>query len=455
MTSTDRSDIEMQTKTIAPPSRPAHLSARAMAEALSKGEITSVALVEACLDRIAARESDVRAWSFLDAASALDQARAADARRREGRQLGLLDGIPIGVKDVFDTADMPSEYGSAIYRGRRPVADAAAVALLRSAGAIIIGKTATSEFGMYHPSPTRNPHDLSRSPGVSSAGSAAAVVDHMVPLALATQHTASTTLPASFCGAVGFKPTRGFADMTGSNILVPRLTNIAFMSRSVDDAALFAAAFDPTLAASVTHEHLAPPRIAFVRGPGWPSVALDAAVALETLLAGIANTGASVGEAALPPDFDDALTVVMGLLDAHLAFRFGRLPPDDIAQLCPPLRDGIDKGRSISAPRYLELDGQADRLTALAAALFAEHDLLVTLSTPGEATRLEDGPGSGVMSMPWSLCGLPTISLPLLTGSQGLPIGVQLIAAQGRDRYLLEAASWFIAKAGSFNATKV
>jgi Asp-tRNA(Asn)/Glu-tRNA(Gln) amidotransferase A subunit family amidase len=455
MNPTDRNDVEMQTETTQPSSSPAYLSARSMAQALRRQEITSVALIEACLDRIEARENDVKAWSFLDAASALEQARVADARRAAGERLGLLDGIPIGVKDVFDTADMPSEYGSAIYRGRRPDTDAAAVARLRSAGAIIVGKTATSEFGMYHPSPTRNPHDLSRSPGVSSAGSAAAVVDYMVPLALATQHTASTTLPASFCGVVGFKPTRGFADMTGSNILVPRLTNIAFMARSADDAAFFAGAFDLTLAAPVTGSHLAPPRIAFVRGPGWPNVARDAAAELEILLSRITGAGALIAEAVLPRDFDGALTVVMGLLDAHLALRFGSLPPEDINQLCQPLREGIRKGQSISAPQYLELDAQADRLTILGASLFAENDLLVTLSTPGEATRLEDGPGSGVMSMPWSLCGLPTISLPLLTGSSGLPIGVQLIASHGSDRYLLEAASWFTAKAGSLNATEI
>ncbi|WP_346360535.1 amidase [Bosea sp. (in: a-proteobacteria)] len=399
--------------------------------------------MEACLARIAAREPEVRAWSYLDPASALDQAREADRRQAAGQPLGPLHGLPIGVKDVFDTVDMPSEYGSALYRGRRPQVDAAAVARLRRAGAIIIGKTTTSEFGMYHPSPTRNPRDLARSPGVSSAGSAAAVVDHMVPLALGTQHTASTTLPASFCGAFAFKPSLGFADMAGSNILVPRLAHLGLMARSVADLALFAGAFDSTLADLDSIERLPAPRVALVRGPGWASVAPDAAAALDRLLARLA---VPVAEPPLPTEFERALEVTLGLLDAHLAFRFGALPTEDFERLCPPLRAGVDSGRAMSAPRYLELDALADRLTMLAAGLFAEHDLLVTLSTPGEATLLAEGPGSGVMSMPWSLCGLPTVSLPLLHGVGGLPIGLQLIGPQGGDRALLQAAAWLAAQ---------
>ena len=182
------------------------VAAHVLIAKLRQGQISACELMMACLDRIAAREPQIRAWAFLDAERALEQARLADRQRAEGRPLGPLHGLPVGVKDVFDTYDMPSEYGSETLRGRQPVTDAAAVAILRKAGAIVIGKTTTSEFGMYHPSPTRNPRDLSRSPGVSSAGSAAALADDMVPLALGTQHTASTTLPASFCGVFALKP---------------------------------------------------------------------------------------------------------------------------------------------------------------------------------------------------------------------------------------------------------
>jgi Asp-tRNA(Asn)/Glu-tRNA(Gln) amidotransferase A subunit family amidase len=416
---------------------PNHLSADVLADRLKRGDISTLNLMNACLDRIAAREPDVKAWAFLDAEQAREQARRADEWRASGLPLGVLHGLPIGVKDVFDTADMPSEYGSETLRGRRPDADADAVAALRRAGAIVVGKTATSEFGMYHPSPTRNPKDLSRSPGVSSAGSAAAVVDHMVPLALGTQHTASTTLPASFCGAFAFKPSLGFASMAGSNVLVPRMAHLGLLARSVADLCRFAGAFDPAL--SAVRPAAAAPRLGVVKGPGWHLVDDAAGRAFETFIRSLPIAIAGVE---LPPEFDQALDITLGLLNAHLAYRFGSAPAETVRRYCAPLQQGIEAGESISARHYLALDAQADRLVELASLLFGEHDALITLSAPGEATRLEEGPGSGVMSMPWSLCGLPTISLPLLRGSQGLPIGVQLIGARGRDGHLLRVAGW-------------
>jgi Asp-tRNA(Asn)/Glu-tRNA(Gln) amidotransferase A subunit family amidase len=290
---------------------------------------------------------------------------------------------------------------------------------------------------MYHPSPTHNPLDLSRSPGVSSAGSAAAVVDHMVPLALGTQHTASTTLPASFCGAFAFKPSLGFTSMRGSNVLVPRMAHVGLLARSVDDLTLFAGAFDRRLAEVEALRH--PPRLGLVRGPGWDLVSPDARQALDRL---VARLPAAVVDVDLPREFDMALEVVLGLLNAHLAYRFGALPEETFRGFCPPLQEGIVAGRALSAANYLELETMADRLTALAAALFCDHDALITLSAPGEATHLEQGPGSGAMSMPWSLCGLPTVSLPLLRGMSDMPIGVQLVGCQGGDCNLLRVAAW-------------
>lgn len=393
--------------------------------------------MEACLDRIAVREPELKAWAFLDPDRARDRARMADARRASGLQLGPLHGLPVGVKDVFDTADMPSEYGSETLRGRRPAADAAAISILRRAGAIVIGKTATSEFGMYHPSPTRNPLALSRSPGVSSSGSAAAVVDQMVPLGLGTQHTASTTLPASFCGAFAFKPSLGFTSMAGSNVLVPRLAHVGLLARSTLDLCLFASAFDPALAD--VSPAIEPLRLGVVRGPGWAMAERDARVAFDALLERLST---SVEAVDLPAEFDDAPDIAIGLLNAHLARRFGRAPDETVRQYCPPLQAGIEEGRRIDRARYLALDAQADGLVERTRALFGEFDALVTLSALGEATRIEDGPGSGVMSMPWSLCGLPTVSLPLLTGALGLPIGVQLIGRRGRDADLLRVSRW-------------
>lgn len=412
-------------------------AAAVLAADLRQGRLNALDLMDACLARIADRERAVRAWAFLDAERARDLARLADRQRSLGLPLGPLHGLPIGVKDVFDTSDMPTEYGSETLRGRRPATDAAAVTVLRQAGAIIIGKTSTSEFGMYHPSQTRNPRDLSRSPGVSSAGSAAAVVDHMVPLALGTQHTASTTLPASFCGAFAFKPSFGFTSMNGSNILVPRMAHVGLLARSVADLCLFAGAFEPVLADIVAADRA--PRLALVKGPGWTTADGSARNAFEVFVGTLPVTLTTVE---LPEEFDSAVGVTLGLLNAHLAHRFGTAPDDVIDRYCSPLQDGIAAGRGISAASYLALDAQADRLIEQASRLLVEHEALITLSAPTEATRLEDGSGSGVMSMPWSLCGLPTISLPLLRGSHGLPIGVQLIGRQGRDAELLQIAGW-------------
>ncbi|MGJ4945562.1 amidase [Bradyrhizobium sp. HKCCYLS1011] len=413
------------------------LSARTIVDAIRERRLTAISVMEACLERIAIREPEVKAWSFLDVDAARQRARLADEYQASGLPLGPLHGLPVGVKDVFDTSNMPSEYGSESLRGRRPTEDADAVSLLHRAGAVVVGKTSTSEFGMYHPSPTHNPLDLSRSPGVSSAGSAAAVVDRMVPLALGTQHTASTTLPASFCGAFAFKPSFGFASMQGSNVLVPRMAHIGLLARSLDDLTLFAGAFDRSLADVEALRH--PPRLGLVRGPGWDSVSPDARQALDRLVAGLPVAVVTVD---LPSEFDMALEVVLGLLNAHLANRFGALPEQTFRSFCPPLQEGIVAGRSLSAERYLELEAMADRLSALAAALLCDHDALLTLSAPGEATRLEEGPGSGVMSMPWSLCGLPTVSLPLLRGMNDLPIGVQLVGRHGGDHELLGVAAW-------------
>ena len=412
------------------------LPARLAARAIRRGELSSVELVEACLARIAERDASVGAWSYLDRDLARRKARDADEWQRRGLALGPLHGLPIGVKDVFDTAGMPSEYGSPSLRGRRPDEDADAVRLLREAGALIIGKTVTSEFGMYAATSCRNPHDATRSSGVSSAGSAAAVADCMAPLALATQHTASTLLPASFCGAFGFKPTSGFTSMRGSNILVPRLANIGLLARAVDDLALFASVFSRDIPATpASHQ---PRRLGIVRGPAWPKVAPDAEAAFVALLKALPIPA---DEIVLPNPFDSAEEVALGLLAAQISHRFGAIPAPVQDGYCAALRESIAAGRKLSAVDMIALDTAANELAVSADGLFAYVDALITLAAPGEATPASE-PGSGALCMPWSLAGLPTISLPLLRGAQGFPIGVQLIGARGKDAMLLSFAAW-------------
>lgn len=414
------------------------ISARSAARAIRDGRLRAIDLVEACLARIALREGDVGAWSYLDPENAIRQAVEADARQRAGVPLGPLHGLPIGIKDVFDTADMPSEYGSVSLRGRRPGQDADAVTALRAAGAIIMGKTVTSEFGMYAPTTCRNPRDPARSAGVSSAGSAAAVADHMIPLGLGTQHTASTLLPASFCGVFGFKPTVGFTSMRGSNILVPRLANIGLLARSVDDLALFASALSGTIEAALTASP--PRRMKWVRGSAWSRVSADARDRFGTYLKTLPF---AVEELELPLEFDRIEDVVRDLLAVHLARRFETIEDS----YCAPLRDLIVAGRALGSSGMARLEDTADRLAAAADDLFASCDVLITLSALGEAP-LAPEPGSGALCMPWSLAGLPTLSLPVLRGHEGLPIGLQLIGRRGHDAELLSSAAWIAALSG-------
>jgi Asp-tRNA(Asn)/Glu-tRNA(Gln) amidotransferase A subunit family amidase len=411
------------------------LPARDALGAIRRRELSAVELAEACLSRIERRESAVGAWCWLDRDATLRQARDADERQRAGAPLGPLHGLPVGIKDVFDTADMPSEYGSPSLRGRRPQHDADAVARLRAAGAIIIGKTVTSEFGMYAATSCRNPHDGARSAGVSSAGSAAAVADFMVPLALGTQHTASTLLPASFCGAFGFKPSSGFTGMRGSNILVPRLANVGFLTRSVEDLALFVSVLSDGLEVPAPRQ---PQRLGLVRGPAWPQVAFDAAAGLETLCQRIP---VAMEEIELPPEFNSAERITLGLLAAHMAHRFGAAAEAIQQGYNSALRGLISAGRRMGAAEYIAFETGANELAVAADGLFANVDALITLSAFGEAPPASE-PGSGALCMPWSLAGLPAISLPLLRGAQGLPIGVQLVGPRGGDGRLLSVAAW-------------
>ena len=263
---------------------PTTLTVTAAADAIRKGELASEALVRACLDRIAAREDDVQAWAHLDPELALAQAREADAALRAGEATGALHGVPVGVKDIFDTADMPTENGSPIFAGRRPERDATCVAALRDAGAVIMGKTVTTELALLTPAKTRNPRNLAHTPGGSSAGSAAAVADHMVPAALGSQTAGSIVRPASFCGVYGFKPTLGLVPRAGVLMQSHTLDTVGLYARSIEDLALITdcmTAFEgddatsfrrsrPGLLGTARSKPPMPPRLAFVKTPSWP-----------------------------------------------------------------------------------------------------------------------------------------------------------------------------------------
>jgi Asp-tRNA(Asn)/Glu-tRNA(Gln) amidotransferase A subunit family amidase len=426
-------------------------SARDLAAELQSGGLTAVALTASCLDRIAAQEPDIHAWAYVDPEAALAQARAADARRAAGESLGALHGLPVGVKDIIDTADMPTEYNSPIHRGRRPQADATLVARLRSAGAIILGKTVTSEFAVYTPGPTRNPHDLARTPGGSSSGSAAAVAAGMIPLALATQTNGSTIRPASFCGIVGYKPSLGLLPRTGILKQSTMLDQPGVMARSAGDAAFIARALmgvDPldeqSLAATLCSPPTAaatdsPPRLAFVRGPYWA----QADAATQAAIAAFAsNLGGGVATIDLPAAFDEAADVHSVIMNAGIAESYAEDHRRAKTLMSDVVRGVVEAGQRLSAVEFVAALSARERLRVRFSEITAPFDALITPAALGIAPRREAGTGNPIMSTLWTLLGAPALSLPLLQGPEGMPLGVQLVGRLGADADLIRAAAW-------------
>lgn len=415
------------------------LTGRALAAALKAGTLTAVVAVEACLARIDALEPQVHAWAWLDRDLALAQAREADARRAAGAPLGPLHGVPVGVKDIVDTADMPTEFGTPVHRGRRPAADAAIVACLRAAGAVIVGKTVTSEYALYTPGPTRNPRNLEHSPGGSSSGSAAAVAAGMVPLAIATQTNGSTIRPASFCGIVGYKPSLGVLPRTGILEQSPTLDQPGVMANDVADAALLVDALAPSARLVPAAEMPRRPRLAFVRGPYWRRADGDAQLALETYAASL---GAMVEEVALPPPFDDAAEIHRIIMEHEIGIAFreelriGRNKMSDV------VRSIVERGMATAAADYRRALAARQALVAVFATIASSYDALLTPAATGAAPMAATGTGDPIFGTIWTLFGAPAITLPLLQVGDGMPLGVQFVAGPGDDQRLVSVAAW-------------
>jgi Asp-tRNA(Asn)/Glu-tRNA(Gln) amidotransferase A subunit family amidase len=420
-----------------PASPPNQLEAWQAARLLARRELAAVDLVRACLARIDEREAEVQAFVQLDADGALARARTLDA----GPVTGLLHGLPLGVKDVFDTADLPSAWGSPIYAGRQPLADAAAVALCREAGAIVVGKTVTTELANMFPGATRNPRNLEHTPGGSSSGSAAAVADCMLPLAIGTQTAGSLIRPAAFCGVVGYKPSSNRAPRAGIKSLSDTLDTVGGFARSVRDAALLGAVLtgDARLADAALFEAVTPPRIGLCRTPDWPEADADTHAAWAQ------------AEAALSPHASDvpwpaALDGLVALQKSVQAFEtarslaFERLHHFD--RLSEPLRALIDSGLAIPGSDHARHLQATARARSAAKALFADHDVLLAPSSIGEAPAGLHATGDPVFCRGWTLLGLPAIHLPFARGRRGLPVGLQLIGPFGQDHRLLAAARW-------------
>ena len=429
------------------------LSALELRDRLASGTLSAVDLVGACLEQIAAREPEVQAWAWLESEHALSQARALDAHRKTGRPIGPLHGLPVALKDIIDTKRIPTENGTAIDAGRIPTADAFIVERLKAAGAIVLGKTVSTELAFLQPGKTRNPHDLAHTPGGSSSGSAAAVAARMVPLAVGTQTGGSVIRPAAFCGVVGFKPTFGAIPRTGILTQSPSLDTVGVFAQRVEDAALLADALFGHDAADRASQPMPPqrllgtassappvrPMLAFVRPPGWDAADEQTGMAMEELSEAL---GESCFEAVLPNAFDEAEAIRRTINYAEMAkcfFHFERRGRDRLSEI---LLDAIDAGKAIPARDYIAALDWPDILHAGLAEIFERCDAILTPATPGPAPHGLESTGSAIFNGLWTLCGTPAVTVPLLEAENGLPMGVQLVGRRGDDARLLRTARW-------------
>ena len=434
----------------APEARPA-LTAVELAERIAAGALTSRAAVDACLARIAEREPVIHAFAHLAPDHARAQADALDRQRRSGRPIGPLHGVPVAVKDIIDTADYPTENGTPLDAGRRPSRDATMVSRLRAAGAVIIGKTATTELAYLHPGATANPHNPGHTPGGSSSGSAAAVADGMVPLAIGTQTGGSVIRPASFCGVVGMKPTHGTISLAGAVLQSEHLDTAGVFATTLEDAALLVTALQGYDAADartrpVAHADLLaacrsqpplPPLFAVVKGPTWDEATPDMAGLIDE----IAETlGERADRVDLPEVFDNGPAAARRLMTVGFARNLA--PWVRRGPVSAILAEAIAEGAATSAVDFLAARDWQGALAAGLDRLFGRYDAILTPAATGEAPATLGSTGSAAFNALWTFVGAPAITLPVGRGAQGLPLGLQLVGRPGEDARLFRTARW-------------
>ncbi|MBV8121453.1 MAG: amidase [Alphaproteobacteria bacterium] len=417
------------------------LTASEAAARLAAGTLTAEALTRDCLKRANARAA-VKAWAWLDPEQALAQARAVD---RAGRP-GVLKGVPVGVKDVIDTVDMPTEHGSPIYRGNRPFADAACVALIRAAGGVILGKTVTTEFANRDPRETVHPHNPAHTPGGSSSGSAAAVADFQVPVGLGTQTGGSTIRPAAFCGVIGYKPSFGEFSRVGIKMQCHNLDTLGVICRSLEDIALMRGVLLAQDLQWVDRSSGAP-RVGFCRTPAWDHADGDTQALLERIATRLSAAGAAVRDVALTPA--DILDHHRRIFEFEAARNYAYEYEAHGDQLSAALRDGLlTPGRALPLSAYVEAIEAAEAFRRNLDNLFDEFDVLLAPSAVGEAPEGLGSTGDARFNAIWTLAWTPCVTLPAGTGRKGLPLGVQLVGQRFGDEALLDTAAWVEARLG-------
>ncbi len=416
------------------------LSACEAAEQLAQRGLRAEDLVRDCLARIDAREAEVQAWNHVARDAALARARALD----QGAHQGLLHGLPIGVKDLIATADMPTTYGSPIYAGHQPAHDASCVALARAAGAVVLGKTVTTEFATFQPNQTRNPHNTAHTPGGSSSGSAAAVADGMVPLALGTQTAGSLTRPAAYCGIVAFKPSFGGINRAGAKPLSDTLDTVGTLARSVPDAALFAAAL------SGRHDWLVRPlaqvlgrplRVGICRTYEWPQALPETHTAMVQAASHIGRThGMTVQERHLPSDFEQLAQaqIHIQLFEQAHCLAYERL--QHFERLSPRLQGIMQAGVAVTVAQYDQAQAWVARCRAQLAEVFQDVDVLLAPSAAGAAPVGLDNTGDPVFCRIWTVLHTPTVNIPAGHAPNGMPVGLQVVGPVGADAFTLAAA---------------
>jgi Asp-tRNA(Asn)/Glu-tRNA(Gln) amidotransferase A subunit family amidase len=418
----------------------ARLTATEAARRIRAGRLSAVALMEACLGRIAEREPHIHAFAYLDPEAA--------RRAAEKAAPGPLHGLPVGVKDVFDTADMPSEYNSPIWRGHRPRADAAAVAWARAAGGVVIGKTVTTEFAVRHPGPTVNPHNPAHTPGGSSSGSAAGVAECMFPFAFGTQTAGSVIRPAAFCGVVGYKPSFGMISRIGLKMMADTLDTVGVFARSVADCALLAGAVagrdlgDPEAAAD------RPPRVGICRSTSWRHAAPETQALLPDVARRLSRAGAWVEDRELPEPFNamEATHPVVQFAESARALGWEMTTARDqiSAELLDLLEPAMQHGpETVDAARATII-----RLRPAFPQATEGLDVLVTPAAPGEAPAGLGWTGDPAFNYIWTSLHVPCVTVSAGKGPKGLPLGIQIVGRHGEDRQLLAWAQWVAAAIG-------
>jgi Asp-tRNA(Asn)/Glu-tRNA(Gln) amidotransferase A subunit family amidase len=421
------------------------LTALDAAAKIAAGEITSEELVRGCLDYIDSREDKVGAWISLNPDFAIAQARRAD----ESATLGPLHGVPFGVKDVIDSGDLPTGYGSEIFDGHQPEADAACVAAMRRAGAVLMGKTVSTEFATYRPGKTRNPHNPDHTPGGSSSGSAAAVGGEMVPLAFGNQTAGSLIRPAAFCGAHAFKPTHGTVNLGGIFELMPRLDTLGYMARSVDDLAAFYDVVRGQDGFTALADGLGrAPRIGLCRTHHWTEAQGETVEAVESAAAHFAALGAEIDDCILPAHFADLAQTHSTVLCAGLARSMAEIHRNHGNRISEVLLGMLDDGAATEPKVLAGALAHADSCMMEFPTVTADFDVLLTPSAPGEAPLGHGMTGNPIFQVVWTLLQVPCVTIPWSTGPNGLPVGVQLIGRKGDDDRVLRVAKWLDARRG-------